>query len=120
MSEIRNGNDGRKSDDRSGSRQNNRWHRKSKLIDRWVDGRMIFKEQELDVRGKMSLFAERTATGRKVVSNCDKEEDNLQDTTHSGSSEVNMETRKRARVKEDTTIMQRRAREIKGIEDECT
>lgn len=52
MSEIRNGNDGRKTDDRSGSRKNNRWHQKSKLIDRWVDGRIIFKDKELDVRGK--------------------------------------------------------------------
>lgn len=55
-----------------------------------------------------------SATGRKVVANYDKEEDNLQDTASNRSSEVNKETRKRERAEENATIMEHRAREIKG------
>lgn len=46
MSESRNGNEDRKIIDRKGSRQNNRWQRKAKLIGRQIKARRIINGQQ--------------------------------------------------------------------------
>jgi len=114
MSETRNGNDDQKTADRKGVWQNNKWRRKSKVIDRRIKGRWVIKKQQREERWLSYLTVNKSSKGRKMTEIRTGEELNHRRKTRRGLSEDSIETRKRTRAEENLKVTECRDKDRKG------